>query len=278
MKIGVFLLKVPLHKRLISYKEKSSHLVLQTVAEGTLVKWSRRTSPVTGEIEMMPPPIKCSEETSESHWDVLNKDAKPESNHKEVTDYSPLRDTAQGTCLSSEVSRSWTSRKCEEQFKVKENEETTMWFWTGSTGHKGHSVQFSHSVVSESLWPHGLQHARLPCPSPTPRAYSNSCPLSWWCHPTISSSVVPFSFCLQSFPVSGSFPMSQLFTLGGQSAEASASASMKMQHWFPLGLTLEQLARRGVRGSMIILYWHQFPDLEVVLWLCRMPLFVGNAP
>ena len=102
--------------------------------------------------------------------------------------------------------------------------------------------------------------------------------IEWWCYLTVSSSATPFSFRLQSFPVSGSFPMSQLFTLGGQSAEASASASMKMQHWFPLGLTLEQLARRGVRGSMIILYWHQFPDLEVVLWLCRMPLFVGNAP
>ena len=70
------------------------------------------------------------------------------------------------------------------------------------------SVQFSGSVMSESLWSHGLQHARLPCPSPTPGAYSNSCPLSWWCHPTISSSVIPFSSQLQSFPASGSFPMS----------------------------------------------------------------------
>ena len=70
-----------------------------------------------------------------------------------------------------------------------------------------HSVQFSCSVLSDSLWPHGLQHARLPCPSPTPRVYSNPCPLSRWCHPTISSSVAPFSSCLQSFPVSGSFPM-----------------------------------------------------------------------
>ena len=71
------------------------------------------------------------------------------------------------------------------------------------------SAQFSRSVVSDSLWPHGLQHARLPCPSPTPGAYSNSCPLCWWCHPTISSSVVPFSSCLQSFPASGSFQMNQ---------------------------------------------------------------------
>ena len=99
--------------------------------------------------------------------------------------------------------------------------------------------QFSCSVVSNSLWPHGLQHARLPCPSPTPRVYSNSCPLSWWCHPTISSSVVPFS-CLQSFPASGSFPMSQFFTSGGQRIGVSASASvlpLTIQDWFPLGLT-----------------------------------------
>ena len=79
------------------------------------------------------------------------------------------------------------------------------------------SVQFSHSVLSDSLWPHGLQHARPPYPSPTPRVYSNSCPLSWWCHPTISSSVIPFSSHLQSFPATGSFQMSQFFTSGGQS-------------------------------------------------------------
>ena len=77
---------------------------------------------------------------------------------------------------------------------------------------------FSCSVVSDSLWPHGL-HARLPCPSPSPGAWSNSCPLSWWCHPTISSSVIPFSSCLQSFPASGSFLMSWLFTSGGQSTD-----------------------------------------------------------
>ena len=78
-------------------------------------------------------------------------------------------------------------------------------------------VQFSCSVVFDSLWPHGLQHASLPCPSPTPGAYSNSCPSSWWCHPIISSSIVPFSFHLQSFLASGSFPMSQFFASGGQS-------------------------------------------------------------
>ena len=97
------------------------------------------------------------------------------------------------------------------------------------------SVQFSHSVT---LWPHGLQHTRPPCPSPTPGAYSNSCPLSRWCHPTISSSIVPFSSCLQSFPASGSFQMSQFFTSGGQSTGVSASASvlpMNIQDWLPLG-------------------------------------------
>ena len=100
------------------------------------------------------------------------------------------------------------------------------------------SVQFSHSVVSNSLRPHELQHARPPCPSPTPGAYSNSCPLSRWCHPIISSSVIPFSSHLQSFPASGFFPMSQFFTSGGQNIGVSASASvlpMKIQDWFPLG-------------------------------------------
>ena len=100
------------------------------------------------------------------------------------------------------------------------------------------SVQFSHSVVSDSLWPHGLQHARLPCVSPIPGVYPNPCPLSWWCHPTISSSVVPFSSCLQSFPATGSFQMSQLITSGGQSIGASASTSIlpiNTQDWSPLG-------------------------------------------
>ena len=102
------------------------------------------------------------------------------------------------------------------------------------------SVQFSCSVVSDSLRPHGLQHFRLPCPSPTPRVYSNSYPLSRWCHPTILSSVVPFSSCLQSVPVSGSFQMSQFFASGGQSIGVSASVSvlpMNIQDWFPLGWT-----------------------------------------
>ena len=99
------------------------------------------------------------------------------------------------------------------------------------------SVQFSCSVNSDSFWPRGLQHSRLPCPSPTPRAYSNSCSSNWWCHPIISFSF-PFYSCLQSFPASGSFQMSRFFVSGGQSIGASASATvlpMNSQNWFPLG-------------------------------------------
>ena len=111
------------------------------------------------------------------------------------------------------------------------------------------TVQFSHSVVSDSLRPHGLQHVRPPCLSPTPGVYSNTCPLSQWCHPTISSSVVPFS-CLQSFPASGSFPISQFFASRGRSIGVSASASdlpMNIQDWFPLGLTdLISLQSKGL--------------------------------
>ena len=102
------------------------------------------------------------------------------------------------------------------------------------------SVQFSCSVVSNSLRPHGPQHTRPPCPSPTPGVYPNSCPSSWWCHPTISSSVVPFSSCPQSFPASGSFQISQFFTSAGQSIGVSASTSvlpMNTQDWSSLGWT-----------------------------------------
>ena len=102
--------------------------------------------------------------------------------------------------------------------------------------HRLSSVQFSRSVVSDSLPPHGLQHARPPCPSPTPGVHSNSCPLSRWCHPTISSSVVSFSSRLQSFPASGSFQINQFFASGGQSIEVSTSA-MNIQGLFPLGWT-----------------------------------------
>ena len=114
------------------------------------------------------------------------------------------------------------------------------------------SVQFSHSVVSDSLQPHGLQHTRLPCKSPTPGTCSNSCPSSQWCHPTILSSIVPFSSCLQSFPASGSFPVSQFFALDGQSIGVSASAlvlPMNIWDWFPLGLTgWISLQSKGLSG------------------------------
>ena len=120
------------------------------------------------------------------------------------------------------------------------------------------SVEISCSVVSNSSQPHGPQHTRPPCPSPTPGVYSNSSPWSWWCHLTISSSVVPFSSCLQSFPASGSFPMSQLFTSGGQSIGVSASTSvlpMNTQDWSPLGetgwISLQSKGLSRVRAQVI---------------------------
>ena len=118
------------------------------------------------------------------------------------------------------------------------------------------SVQFSQSVVFDSLRSHGLQHARLPCPSPTPGACSNSCPLSQWCHPIISSSVVPFS-CPQSLPASGSFPMSQFFASGGQSIGVSASASvlpMNTQDWSPLRWTKKKMQKEKEmeKGKMVV--------------------------
>ena len=129
------------------------------------------------------------------------------------------------------------------------------------------AIQFSSVAqlfVSDSLRPHGLQHTRLPCPSPSPRACSNSCPSSQWCHPTISSSVASFSSCPQSFPASGSFPMSGLFASGGQSIGASASASvllMNIQGWFPWGLTdLISLQSKGLSRvfSSTTIWKHQF--------------------
>ena len=116
--------------------------------------------------------------------------------------------------------------------------------------------------MSDSLWPHGLPHTRLPCPSATPGACSNSCPLSQWRHPTISSSVIPFSACLQSCPASGSFPVSQFFASGGQSIGASASVlPMNVQEWFPLGLTgLISLQSKGLSTvfSNTTVQKHQF--------------------
>ena len=133
-------------------------------------------------------------------------------------------------------------------------------------------VQFSCSVVSDFLCPHGLQHARPPCPSPTPRACSNSCPLSQWCHPTISSSVIPFSSHLQSFPASGSFSVSQFFTSGGQSIGIAASASvlpMNIQDWYPLGWTgWISLQSKGLSRvfSNTTVQKHQFFSTQLSLW------------
>ena len=130
---------------------------------------------------------------------------------------------------------------------------------------------FSCQVVSDSLRPHGLQHARLPCPSLSPRVCSNSRPSSQWWHPTISSSVTPFSSCRQSFPASGSFPVSQLFTSGGQSIGASASASvlpMNIQGWFPLRLTgWTSLQSKGFsRVFDMTVQKHQFFTAQLSLW------------
>ena len=148
-----------------------------------------------------------------------------------------------------------------------------------------HWVQFSCSVVSDFLWPHELKHARPLCPSPSPRVHTNPCPSSWWCHPIISSSVVPFSSRLQSFPASGSFPMSQFFTSDGQSIGVSASTSvlpMNIQDWFPLGVTgLISLQSKGLSRVFFntTVQNHQFfgtqfslySDSRIHTWLLEKP-------
>ena len=134
------------------------------------------------------------------------------------------------------------------------------------------SVQFSHSVVFDSLRLYGLQRARLPCPTPTPRVYSDSRPLSCCCHPTLSSSVIPFSSCLQAFPAWGSVQMSQFFSSGGQSIGASASTSvlpMNIQDWFPLGwIGSISLQSKGLSRvfSNITVQKHQFFGTQLSLW------------
>ena len=133
-----------------------------------------------------------------------------------------------------------------------------------------HLLFFSPSVTSDSLQPHGLQHARLPCPSLSPEACSSSCPLSWWCYPTILSSLVPFSSCLQSFSASGSFLMNWLFISGGQSIGDSASVlPMNIQDWFPLGLSgLISLQSKGLSRvfSNTTVPKHQFFGAQSSLW------------
>ena len=143
----------------------------------------------------------------------------------------------------------------------------------GNKTQKNPSVQFSRSVVSDSLWPHDLQHARPPdCPSPTPGVYSNSCPSRRWCHPTILSSVIPFSSHLQSFPASGFFLLIWFCASGGQSIGVSASISvlpMNIQDWFPLGLTgLISLLSKGLARvfSSPTFQKHQFFGPQPSLW------------
>ena len=141
------------------------------------------------------------------------------------------------------------------------------------------SVQLSRSVMSDSLQPHELQHARPPCPSPTPRVHPNSCPSSRWCHPAISSSVVPFSSCPQSLPASGSFTISQLFAWGGQSTGVSASASvlaMNTQDWSPLGWTgWISLQSKGLSRvfSSTTAQKHQFFSIQFSLFFYFLILY-----
>ena len=124
--------------------------------------------------------------------------------------------------------------------------------------------------MSDSLWPHGVKHTRLPCSSLSPEVCSNSCPLSWWCHPTISTSIAPFSSCPQSFPASGFFPWNQFFASGGQSIAASAPVlPMNIQDWFPLGLTsLISLLSQGLLRvfSSTTIWKHQFFGAQPSLW------------
>ena len=151
------------------------------------------------------------------------------------------------------ITNFWTYWRCQKALWFK----ATLYCFNSYSSYttRWYSVQFSHSVISDSLWSHGLQHARLPCPSPTPGACSNSCTLNWWCHPTISSSVIPFSSCPRSFPASWSFSKSQFFASGGQSIGVSASTSvlpMNIQDWFPLGLTdLISLQVWGTHKSLL---------------------------
>ena len=165
----------------------------------------------------------------------LNRASITEEMNKEVTEGFPNTHSEPGSLHMG-------GRGCRGRTKSLSNDPVTSW------------VQFSHSVVSDSLRPHGLQHARLPCPLPASGACSNSCPLSRWCHPNISSSVVPFSSCLQTLPATGSFLRSQFITPGGQSIGVSASASlllMNIQDWFPLGQDMEQQTESKLRKEYV---------------------------
>ena len=127
------------------------------------------------------------------------------------------------------------------------------------------SVQFSHSVVSDSWWPHGLRHTWPPCPSPTPRAYPNACPLSWWCHPTISSSVLPFSYCLQSFPASGCFPVSQFFESGDQNIGSfSFNISPSNEYSGLISFRVDWLDLLAVQGTLKSLLQHHSSKASIL--------------
>ena len=159
-----------------------------------------------------------------------------------------------------------------------------IWLFGGVFGHK-FFLLFNCQVMSDSSWPHEVQQARLPCPSPSPGVCSSSCPLHWWCHPTISSSVILFSFCPQSFPASGTFPMSRLFASGDQNTGASVLASavpMSIQGWFPLRLTaLISLLSKALSGvfSSTTVWSYQFFDIlpslpsssHTCTWLLEKP-------
>ena len=152
-------------------------------------------------------------------------------------------------------------------------------YWIGVTAGRVSRLQFSRSVLSDSLWPHGLQDARLPCPSTTPRAYSNSYPLNQWCHPTISSSVIPFSSCLQSFPASGPFPMSQSFQSGGQSFSFSINPSNEYSELISYRIDgLDSLAVQGTLKSLLQHYSSIFSaqlslysNSHIHTWLLEKP-------
>ena len=182
----------------------------------------------------------------------------------------------------------WPSPKIHTKVQVTLRKAGSILHW-GKINSKHHVVHillllFNHSVVSDSLWPHGLQHTRLPCPSLSPRVCSNSYSSSRWCHPAILSSVVPISSCLQSFPLSGSFPMSQLFTSGGQSIGASASVlPMNTQDWISLGLTgLITLLSKGLSrdlSSTTVQKYYQFFRTQTSLWSnCHIHTWLLEKP
>ena len=176
------------------------------------------------------------------------------------------RNQTQASCTAGRFFTNWAMREAYIHFLL-DTLSLTEFFLKRDTKHLS-SVQFSHSVLSDSLWPHGLQHARPPCPSPTPRDSSNSCPSTWWCHPTSLSSVVTFSSHIQSFPASGALQMSQLFASGGVSASTSVFP-MNTQDWFPLGWTdWISLQAKGLSGvfSNTTVQKYPFFGAQLSLW------------